>query len=103
MDAFPVRYCEKWVCRSLPQTAIDANRSVMNKTKLKPMILVVIGICLTASALLGAEGSKSSSATGRPDLEYLKKVNQVGPPHDPQLLFLLMGEYANANMQVEGA
>src|SRR4051812_2611839 len=75
----------------------------MNKTKLKPIIVAILGICLTAARLLAAEGSKSSSQSGRPDLEYLKKVNQAGPPHDPQLLFLLMGEYANANMQVEGA
>src|SRR4030095_6415302 len=28
---------------------------------------------------------------------------QAGPPHDPQLMFLLMAEYASANRQVEGA
>jgi glyoxylase-like metal-dependent hydrolase (beta-lactamase superfamily II) len=33
----------------------------------------------------------------------LKAVNLAAPPQDPQLLFLLMGEYANANMQAEGA
>src|SRR5882757_10982454 len=38
-----------------------------------------------------------------PELEYLKSVNRVGPPQDPQLLFLLMAEYANANEQAEGA
>ena len=38
----------------------------------------------------------------RPDLEYLKAVNQAAPPADPQLLFLLMGQYANANLQAEG-
>ena len=39
----------------------------------------------------------------RPELEYLKAVNSVAPPQDPQLLFLLMAEYANANLQGEGA
>src|SRR4029434_2070428 len=38
----------------------------------------------------------------RPDLEYLKAVNQAAPPADPQLLFLLMGQYANANLEAEG-
>jgi hypothetical protein len=38
----------------------------------------------------------------RPDLEYLKAVNQAAPPVDPQVLFLLMGQYGNANLQAEG-
>src|SRR5215831_14193839 len=42
-------------------------------------------------------------AASRPELEYLKAVNSAGPPQDPQLLFLLMGEFANANRQAEGA
>jgi glyoxylase-like metal-dependent hydrolase (beta-lactamase superfamily II) len=37
-----------------------------------------------------------------PDLEYLKLVNSVAPPQDPQLLFLLMAAFANANRQAEG-
>ncbi len=41
--------------------------------------------------------------TARPELEYLKAVNRTGPPQDPQLLFLLMGQYANANLHREGA
>jgi len=43
------------------------------------------------------------SGSSRPELEYLKAVNSAAPPKDPQLLFLLMGAYANANQQVEGA
>jgi glyoxylase-like metal-dependent hydrolase (beta-lactamase superfamily II) len=49
----------------------------------------------------GANQNHSSSS--RPELEYLKAVNRAAPPQDPQLLFLLMGEYANANQQAEGA
>jgi glyoxylase-like metal-dependent hydrolase (beta-lactamase superfamily II) len=33
----------------------------------------------------------------------LKAVNSVAPPKDPELLFLLMTQYANANLQAEGA
>jgi glyoxylase-like metal-dependent hydrolase (beta-lactamase superfamily II) len=36
------------------------------------------------------------------ELEYLKTVNSAAPPKDPQLLFLLMGAYANANHEAEG-
>jgi hypothetical protein len=45
----------------------------------------------------------ASSGSRRPDLDYLKAVNTVAPPQDPQLLFLLMAEYSNANLQGEGA
>ena len=32
-----------------------------------------------------------------------KAVNSVAPPKDPQLLFLLMAQYSNLNLQGEGA
>jgi len=46
---------------------------------------------------------QTRSGSSRPELEYLKAVSSAAPPKDPQLLFLLMGAYANANQQVEGA
>ena len=59
----------------------------------------------TAPAVTAAGENRisSSSAWHRPDLEYLKAVNIVAPPQDPQLLFLLMGQYSNADLQGEGA
>ena len=51
----------------------------------------------------GEGGVSPSPAAARPELEYLKAVNSVAPPHDPQLLFLLMAQYSNANLQAEGA
>ena len=39
----------------------------------------------------------------RPELAYLKLVNAWRPPSDPQLVFLLMGQFANANRHAEGA
>jgi hypothetical protein len=51
----------------------------------------------------GESGSSSSSASHHPDLDYLKAVNSVAPPRDPELVFLLMAEYSNANLQGEGA
>jgi hypothetical protein len=47
-------------------------------------------------------GNHDRASSGRPELEYLKAVNSVAPPRDPQLLFLLMAEYSNANRQGEG-
>src|SRR5256884_1885657 len=51
------------------------------------------------------KGSPNQNQFGasRPELECLKAVNSAAPPKDPQLLFLLMGAYANANQQAEGA
>ena len=73
-------------------------------------------ICLLAALLLaaalltrfttrGAEDRTKSltSSAHRPEIEYLKAVNSVAPPDDPQLLFLLMAQYSNANQQGEGA
>jgi hypothetical protein len=69
-------------------------------------VLLVAGILL--AKLRGTPpGAGFANHTGasphRPELEYLQAVNSVGPPRDPQLLFLLMGQYANANLQGEGA
>lgn len=54
-------------------------------------------------SLAAGEVNDSSLAIGhRPELEYLKVLNGAGPPSDPQILFLLMGQYANANLHREG-
>src|SRR5690349_3150575 len=45
----------------------------------------------------------AGNTTESPELEYLKAVNSVAPPKDPQLLFLLMAQYSNRNLQGEGA
>jgi glyoxylase-like metal-dependent hydrolase (beta-lactamase superfamily II) len=56
-----------------------------------------------AIVLLSSVALMGNHVFQRPDLEYLKAVNSVAPPQDPQLLFLLMGQYSNANLQEEGA
>src|SRR6266481_10008794 len=48
-------------------------------------------------------GNYGEAGSVRPELEYLKAVNSVAPPKDSQLLFLLMAQYFNANLQDEGA
>jgi glyoxylase-like metal-dependent hydrolase (beta-lactamase superfamily II) len=60
-------------------------------------------ISLERSPIAGERGNNPSSASHHPDLDYLKAVNGVAPPQDPQLLFLLMAAYSNANLQGEGA
>jgi len=68
--------------------------------------LLVFGVLLAklrATPAGPGPGNHSGAGSGRPELEYLKAVNSVAPPRDPQLLFLLMAEYSNANRQGEGA
>ena len=48
-------------------------------------------------------GNHAGNTTKSPELEYLKAVNSVTPPKDPQLIFLLMAQYSNLNLQGEGA
>ncbi len=74
----------------------------MNHKKASLVSVSILGIFSAAVALLGADGTNLPSGSNRPDLEYLKAVNLAAPPQDPQLLFLLTGEFANANMQSEG-
>jgi glyoxylase-like metal-dependent hydrolase (beta-lactamase superfamily II) len=67
--------------------------------------LVVIGVFFAAlrEAPAGPVPSNpSESGSPRPELEYFKAINSVGPPQDPQFLFLLMAQYSNANLQNDG-
>ena len=70
-------------------------------------IALLLGLLLvTLAAILLIKTGRAeahSASTSLSDLEYLKAINSVGPPQDPQLLFLLMTQYANANRQGEGA
>ncbi len=70
---------------------------------LAPLLLGTLLATLRGTTVTEGGGINSPSGSYRPELEYLKAVNSVAPPRDPQLLFLLMAEYSNANMQAEGA
>jgi len=68
--------------------------------------LLVFGALLVNLRLApagAAPGGQAGPVSHGPELEYLKAVNSVAPPRDPQLVFLLMGQYSNANRQDEGA
>jgi len=62
------------------------------------LVLAAGGILVMRS---GRDESRAAAAS-LPELEYLKAVNTVGPPQDPELLFLLMTAYVNSNRQGEG-
>src|SRR5882724_9790552 len=66
------------------------------------LLLAVFLATLPGPHSTESTGVDSSSASLRPELEYQKAVNTVAPPQDPQLLFLLMAQYSNANLQGEG-
>src|SRR4030095_3329470 len=65
------------------------------------LLCVLLLTVLTFVAL--RSGDRHSLKLRNPDLEYLKAINSVAPPKDPELLFILMTEFANANLQDEGA
>src|SRR5258708_3712517 len=58
--------------------------------------------CFSSNRTTRAGANQNQSGSSRPELDYLKAVNSAAPPKDRQLLFLLMGAYANANQQAEG-
>jgi glyoxylase-like metal-dependent hydrolase (beta-lactamase superfamily II) len=67
-------------------------------------LLLVSAVTVLYKTTAAADSRVSSvTVSHHPELEYLKAVNSVAAPQDPQLLFLLMAEYANANLQGEGA
>ena len=70
-------------------------------------IALLFGLLLVALAAIlvikSGRAESHSASTSLPDLEYLKAINSVAPPKDPELLFILMTEFANSNLQGEGA
>src|SRR5262245_7242651 len=79
----------------------DIMRTII-KTTVAGLLALVLVLGLYRSFVSGRSDGPSVPAWPRPELEYFKAVNRAGPPRDPQLLFLLMGHYASANMHREG-
>jgi glyoxylase-like metal-dependent hydrolase (beta-lactamase superfamily II) len=76
--------------------------------KIPVYLSALLLLAVSLATLRGAPSTESSGVNSpfgsrRPELEYLKAVNSIAPPRDPQLLFLLIAQYSNANMQGEGA
>ena len=62
-----------------------------------------VGVPLAATVDAHAAGGSVAAETYRPELAYLEQVNRWRPPSDPELVLLLMGQFANANRHAEGA
>jgi len=78
---------------------------ISRKTRIALLLVLLVIIAVTVGAFLLLQRGRDEShtaSTSLPDLEYLKAVNSVGPPQDPELLFLLMTQYVNGNRQGEG-
>ena len=65
--------------------------------------LLCVLLLIVAGAVLLGSNDKRSTKLHSPELEYLKRVNSIAPPRDPELMFILMGEFASSNLQDEGA
>ena len=67
---------------------------------------MVVAVGLGAAGIVGSSHANMEPSPGLAaepaELAYLKQVNQWRPPSDPQLLFLLMGQFASAGRYQEG-
>ena len=89
-----------------PQDGVGAASSarVRNRRVILRIGALLCVVLLVLVAFVAVRSSDRHCAKLRnPDLEYLKAVNSVAPPKDPELLFILMTEFANSNLQNEGA
>src|SRR5215469_16056545 len=66
-------------------------------------VLVCVLLLIVVAVVILRGNDKRSAKMHSPELEYLKSVNGVAPPKDPELMFILMTEFANSNLQDEGA
>src|SRR5436190_15973637 len=66
-------------------------------------VLLCVLLFSVVAVFVLRSGAKPSARLHSPQLEYLKSVNRVAPPKDPELMFILMSEFANSNLQDEGA
>jgi glyoxylase-like metal-dependent hydrolase (beta-lactamase superfamily II) len=75
----------------------------MNSRRLWIGLLLCVLLLIVVAAVVFRSSDKRSATLHSPELEYLKTVNSVAPPKDPELMFILMSEFANSNLQDEGA
>ena len=71
---------------------------------LKSLLLLSLLLWLSGCASVPPRPRRANASAEprQPELAYYEAVNKVGPPQDPQLLFLLMAQYSNSNKQAEG-
>src|SRR5215831_5004053 len=72
------------------------------KTILVLSVALVLGVLLATARPQPVAAVKGGQPADRPEIAYLETINALAPPQDPQLLFILMGAYANANQAARG-
>src|SRR5262249_15775586 len=87
--------------KRLRVSSLRCTQGVFMKTILSLSVALVLGVLLL-TARSPAATPRDSERAHRPEIAYLERINALGPPQDPQLLFILMGEYANANQPERG-
>src|SRR6266436_4394358 len=75
----------------------------MNSARWRIGVLLCVLLLIVVAVVILRSPDKRSAKRRSPELEYLKAVNSVAPPKDPELMFILMGEFASSNLQDEGA
>jgi len=70
---------------------------------LRLVVLLCALLLIVGAVLVLRSGDNPAAKRHSADLEYLKAVNSVAPLKDPELLFVLMTEFANSNLHGEGA
>lgn len=75
----------------------------MNSARWSIGLLLSVLVLIVVAVVVLRNPDKRSAKRPSPELEYLKAVNSVAPPKDPELMFILMGEFASSNLQDEGA
>jgi len=78
-------------------------RSLKAPALLRIGALLCVLLLIVVAFVALRSGDRHFGKLRNPDLEYLKAVNSVAPPKNPELLFILMNEFANSNLQDEGA
>jgi glyoxylase-like metal-dependent hydrolase (beta-lactamase superfamily II) len=74
-----------------------------NSALLRTAVVLFVLLLLAVGIVLLRSNDNPAAKRHSADLEYLKSVNSVAPLKDPELLFVLMTEFANSNLQGEGA
>lgn len=75
----------------------------MNSARWRIGLMLCVLLLIAVAVVILRSPDKRSAKLHSPELEYLKAVNSVAPPKDPELMFILMGEFASSNLQDEGA
>jgi glyoxylase-like metal-dependent hydrolase (beta-lactamase superfamily II) len=75
----------------------------MNSARWRIGLLLCVLLLIVVAVVILRSPDNRSAKRHSPELEYLKVVNSVAPPKDPELMFILMGEFASSNLQDEGA